>query len=187
MKKLLLSILLVVFVANVNGQSKEEMEVWKTNMKPSDHHEWIAQFDGTWSGQSKMWMDPKQPPMESKMITKNEMILEGRYQRSTNTGRMMDQEFIGEGIMGYDNASKKFVSTWIDNMGTGIIYMEGELSKDKTILTLYGAMKDPMFEKDMKIKQVLTLINENEHKFEMFMDMGGNEFKTLEIIYTREG
>lgn len=30
------------------------------------------------------------------------------------------------GIMGYDNAKKKFVSTWIDNLGTGIINMPGE-------------------------------------------------------------
>ncbi|MEY8848616.1 DUF1579 domain-containing protein [Psychroserpens sp. XS_ASV72] len=187
MKKFILPILLMVFIANVNGQSKEEMEVWNTNMKPSKFHKWIAQFDGTWSGQSKMWMDPKQPPMESKMVTTNEMILEGRYQRSTNTGRMMEQEFVGEGIMGYDNASKKFVSTWIDNMGTGIIFMEGELSKDEKILTLYGMMKDPISGKDMKIKQTLTLVSDNEHKFEMYMITDGNEFKTLEIMYTREG
>jgi len=31
---------------------------------------------------------------------------------------MMDMDFNRHGIEGYDNAKKKFVSSWIDNMST---------------------------------------------------------------------
>jgi hypothetical protein len=33
--------------------------------------------------------------------------------------------FEGISTLGYDNAKKTFFSTWIDNMGTGMMVMEG--------------------------------------------------------------
>ena len=41
---------------------------------------------------------------------------------------MMGQPFSGVGIDGYDNLRKKYVTTWIDTMGTGIFSMEGTAS-----------------------------------------------------------
>ena len=38
---------------------------------------------------------------------------------------MMDMSFTGMAIEGYDNVKKKFVSSWIDNMGTMILNSEG--------------------------------------------------------------
>jgi len=35
-------------------------------------------------------------------------------------GKMKDMMFKGMGMEGYDNVKKKFVASWIDNMGTGI-------------------------------------------------------------------
>ena len=35
-------------------------------------------------------------------------------------GKMKDMQFKGMGVEGYDNVKKKFVASWIDNMGTGI-------------------------------------------------------------------
>ena len=40
-------------------------------------------------------------------------------------GKMKDMQFKGMGIEGYDNVKKKFVGSWIDNMGTGIMMSEG--------------------------------------------------------------
>jgi hypothetical protein len=40
--------------------------------------------------------------------------------------------------MGYDNAKKKFVSTWIDNMGTGMMTAEGEWNPSKKSIEFKG-------------------------------------------------
>ncbi len=40
-------------------------------------------------------------------------------------GKMMEMPFHGIGTEGYDNVRKKFMASWIDNMGTGILLMEG--------------------------------------------------------------
>jgi len=41
----------------------------------------------------------------------------------------MGMPFEGMGLDGYDNASKEYISIWIDNMGTGIMYMKGKWMK----------------------------------------------------------
>ena len=39
--------------------------------------------------------------------------------------KMMEMSFKGMAIEGHDDVQQKFVSTWIDNMGTSIIMSEG--------------------------------------------------------------
>ena len=41
--------------------------------------------------------------------------------------------FVGHGVAGYDPMKKKFVSVWVDNMGTALSPAEGTLSADKKI------------------------------------------------------
>ena len=53
------------------------------------------------------------------------MDVTGKMQMPGEDGKMKDMQFKGMGIEGYDNAKKKFVSSWIDNMGTGIQFSEG--------------------------------------------------------------
>jgi len=48
------------------------------------------------------------------------VILGNRYLQSTYKGNMDGIRFEGWGLMGYDNQKQEFVSTWADNMGTGI-------------------------------------------------------------------
>lgn len=186
MKKLLFTLTILAFCISAYAQTPEEMKAWQANMTPGEHHKWLASFDGDWNTLVKMWMDPSQPAQQSKGKTTNEMIMNGLYQRSSHQGEMMGMPFNGESITGYDNAKKKFVGTWIDNFGSGIMYMEGHYDKAKDALITKGTMLDPASGKDIKIRQVLTRVSEDIHTFEMFMDMNGQEVKSMEITYTRE-
>ena len=185
MKTLATTLLTLVLCVCSYAQTPEEMKAWQESMTPNEHHKWLASFDGEWIGEVKMWMDPSLPPSVSKIKTKNEMIMNGLYQRSTHSGEMMGQPFNGEGMMGFDNTKKKFVSTWIDNMGSGIMYMEGSMVEGEKILTTYGEMSDPMSGETINVKQVLKVIDDDTHIFEMYMIIGDNETKTMEIMYKR--
>ncbi len=85
----------------------------------------MTQADGEWNQEIQYWMDPSAPAQSMKAFCVNKMILGGRYQESLNTGSFNGMPFEGRSLTGWDNARKIFVSTWIDNMGTGILYMEG--------------------------------------------------------------
>jgi hypothetical protein len=54
------------------------------------------------------------------------MDVTGKMQMPGPDGKMKNMTFKGMGIEDYDNVKKKFVGTWVDNMGTGIMMSEGD-------------------------------------------------------------
>jgi hypothetical protein len=95
--------------------------------------------------------------------------------------------FEGISTTGYDNAKKTFVSTWVDNMGTGIMIMEGKWDEKTKTLHLKGKQTDPTTGKEMDVRETFTVIDDNTQKMEMFMTpAGGKEYKNMEIVFTRK-
>jgi hypothetical protein len=188
MSRLAIITAFVLFILNshvANAQSPEEKKAWEMNAAPGEVQKMIAKWDGKWKGDVSMWMQPGAAPMKSTSMTMNKMIMGGRYQESHHTGSMMGKPFEGLGTLGYDNARKILVSTWIDNMGTGIMYMEGTWDNASKSATFKGKSTDPTSGKEMDVKEIFTVMNDNSQKLEMFMVMGGQEMKVMEIVYTR--
>lgn len=186
MKNLILSIIFLCFTAVfTQAQTAEEMKAWQEYMTPSEMHKVLSRYDGKWNAHITMWMAPEQPPMQSKGTCENEMIMDGRYQNSTFKADMMGMPFEGKSITAFDNATKMFKSIWIDNMGTGMMFMEGPMNEESKSIEMKGTMVDPMSGKSIEVRQVLKLVNENEQFFEMFMNYEGKEFKSMEISYMR--
>lgn len=165
------------------------MKNWQAYMTPGEPHKLLASWDGTWTGDITMWMAPGAPPTVSKGTAVNKMIMGGRYQYSKHTGNMMGMPFEGEATTGYDNTKKKFVSSWIDNMGTGMMTMEGDWDEANKTLTLAGKCIDPMAGngKEMVIRQTQKVIDANTQLVEMYgPGPDGKEFKMMEIKMTRK-
>src|SRR6185503_11294037 len=97
-------------------------------------HEMMTKANGEWKEELTMWMKPGAPPEKSTAMCFNSMIMGGRYQESRHKGSFNGMPFEGTSILAYDNAKKMFQSTWIDNMGSGIMYTEGKYDPEtKTI------------------------------------------------------
>ncbi|MFT3979374.1 MAG: DUF1579 domain-containing protein [Ferruginibacter sp.] len=165
------------------------MKNWMAYSTPGDMHKLLQSWDGTWTGEITSWMTPGAPPQVSTGKAVNKMILGGRYQESIHTSDMMGMPFEGRSVMGYDNAKKKFVSTWVDNMGTGVMTMEGTWDEGSKTLTTTGKCIDPAAgnAKEMDIRQVLKVVDDKNHVFEMYgPGPDGKEFKMMEIKMTRK-
>jgi hypothetical protein len=162
------------------------METYKRLATPSEPHKQLASLAGSWTTQTKSWMEPGKPPMESTGACEEKILLDGRFLQQECTGQMMGQPFTGIGTTGYDNFTKKYVTTWIDSMGTGIFFMDGTASADGKTITLKGSHADPM-EGTMKHRAVWKLVDANTQIFEMYGAHGhGKEMKMMEITYTRK-
>lgn len=185
MKKLFLSTICLMMCFVAFSQTEEEMKAWEAYMTPSETHKWLATLDGEWDADITMWMDPSQPPIKSKGTTTNKMIMDGRYQHSEHIGEFNGMPFQGQNLVAYDNAKKKFISTWIDTMGTGVMILEGTYDDKTKTMKLSGTMVDPVSGSDLNVKEVVTYTSEDSHKFEMFIVMGDTEMKSMEIIYNR--
>ena len=112
------------------------MEMYKKLAMPGEPHKLFASLAGSWTTNSKEWMEPGKPPTESTGTAELKMLLDGRFLYQEFTGKMMGHPFSGIGIDAYDNITKKYVTAWMDTMGTGIFIMEGTASADGKTITL---------------------------------------------------
>lgn len=164
-------------------------KAWMDFATPGEMHKMLAKSDGAWAGENTMWMENGGKPMTSTSEVTNKTIFGGRYQVSEHKGNFMGMPFEGMSITGYDNAKKKFVSNWIDNMGTGIMNMEGEWNASTKSIEFKGKMTDPSRPgKDCDVREVYTFVDDNTQKLEMYGpdSKTGKEFKTMEIKFTRK-
>jgi hypothetical protein len=163
------------------------MKNWEMCMTPGKEHAMLAKSNGTWTAEVTNWMDPSKPPIKSKATTINKMLLGGRYQESSTNGTMMGMPFEGKGVTGYDNAKKVFVSTWVDNMGTGIMTMEGPWDEASKSITFKGKTMDPMTMRETSLKEIFKIVDDNNQLMEMYAPgPDGKELKMMEIKFTRK-
>jgi len=162
------------------------MDVYKKLGTPSAPHKVLASMAGSWNTKTKFWTEPNKPPMESTGVCQQEMILDGRFLQQEFTGEMMGRAFTGIGITGYDNHTKKYVSTWMDSMGTAILFFEGTARANGKIITQQSRYDDPI-KGPTKWRSVTKIVDDNTHLFEMYeTDKRGKEVKMMEITYTRK-
>ena len=178
---------------NPQEMMKQMMEMSKLN----ENHKLLADMNGNWNYTIKFWMnpDPNAPPQESKGTATRKGVMGGRYvvmdvtgkmQMPGENGKMKDMQFKGMGIEGYDNVKKKFVASWIDNMGTGIQFSDGTYDPATKTFTytsemeMVPGMKTP-------VREEIKVTDKDHMTLEWYETHGGQEKKTMEINYTRAG
>ncbi len=185
MKKILLLLISGASFSPAFAQSDAEMKAWQAFMTPGDMHSNLARSAGNWKAEITIWMAPGSQPTTSMATAKSEMTMGGRYLQSTYTGEFMGMPFEGSSVTAYDNGKKMFVSTWIDNMGTGVMITEGKWNPAKNAIELQGKQTDPVTGKDVKVRETLTFKEDGTQLLEMWMEHNGKEFKGMEIRFTK--
>lgn len=173
--------------AAIAKKNEEEMAKWKAYMEPAEMHKMMASWDGTWIEETTLWMGEGVQGQESKGTCVNKMLLGGRYQQSAHKGSVMNMPFEGISTMGYDNAKKIFVSSWVDNMGTGIMYTEGPYDAANKTITLKGKVVDPVTGKEKEVTEIMKIVDDNHQSLEMYEPSAtGKQFKSMAIKFTRK-
>jgi hypothetical protein len=171
----------------MSPEQKAMMEKWDAFMKPGEEHRLIARREGSWTMRVTMWMAPGAPPESSEGASEARMIMGGRYLEEVSSGTFNGMPFEGRGITGYDNARKKFVFAWFDNMGTGIMLGEGTYDPKTKTYRSVAKTTDPMTGKTKTVRGTDTMIDADTWKSEMFDKApDGKEFKTMEIVYKKK-
>lgn len=153
---------------------------------PGDMHKWMAKLNGTWEATVIEFMNPVKPDT-SKAINTVNMTLNGLYQVGKFTGKMMGRSFEGQSIMGYDNAKKLFVSTWIDNFGSGITQFTGTYDEKTKTLNLKGHQTDPVSGNDVGIREEMIMIDNDSYLMIMYgTGPDGKEAKFMEGTFRRK-
>ncbi len=154
-------------------------------MMPGPNQELMKKLAGNFDYTMKMWTDPGSAPAETSGKRTAEMLMGGRFLQETYSGTFMGMPFQGRGLLAYDNMQKKWVSTWIDNMSTGIMTSEGTYD-GKGTWTMTGESLDPATGKMVTMRTTVTLKDDKSFVMEMFAPgPDGKDVKMMEMTCTR--
>ena len=161
------------------------MAAYMAAMTPGAEHEWMAKMAGDFTYVQKVWADPTTPASEEKGECHSEMILGGRYLSETMQGQLWGMPFEGHNLLAYDNITGTYQMSWVENMGTGI--MNGSGKRDGNSISIICTSPDAITKKTTTFRCVTTLVNDKEHRYEMYMvEKKDKEAKFMEIVYTRK-
>lgn len=167
------------------GEMMKKMEELSA---PGLEHKLLTSMAGEWDAEVKSWMGgPDGAATVSKGSCKRTLILGGRFLQEEFTGEMMGKRFHGMGLIGYDKFNKKYVNTWVDDMGTGIFVSEGTADATGKVLTHNGKMDEPMTgEKAKPVRMITRILSPDKNTFEMHDLSLGEKSRVMEITYTRK-
>jgi hypothetical protein len=186
-----LSVTTAAFAADApktpSAEQQAMMEKMTKAAMPGPQHEMLKKLAGDWNATVTLQMDPAQPPTVEQSTSTVTVVMD-RYCQEVVSGQMMGQPFSGMGLTGYDNVIGKYVSTWVDNMGTGIMTSTGTADASGKVITWTSTMSDPITGKPTKERMVTTIKDDDHHTLEMYGTPPGQkkEMKTMTIEYTRK-
>lgn len=175
----------------VAGQpSPEEMAKYMQLAAPGEGHAKLKPLAGKWNFVTKYKMSPEAPWNESKGKAEFKWIMGDRFLVQDIKGdpdpNMGGMAFEGHGMMGYDNVTKKYWGTWLDNMGTGVMVSEGTADGSGKVFTYNSEYSCPMKGAETTAKTVLKIEGDDKVVYTMFDKApDGKEFANLEVTYTR--
>ncbi|HEX5135903.1 MAG TPA: DUF1579 family protein [Planctomycetota bacterium] len=148
--------------------------------EPGEEHARMKALVGEWTTHGVLNMGAAPTTMDgTASIT---MILGNRYLRQEFRGTFMGSPYEGHGLIGYDNASKEFVSVFIDNQRTGFLLGKGIETTPGKVWTFESSFNGPGGTA-MKSKEVLTKVSDKELSYEVFM---GGEKPIWSHKYTKK-
>src|ERR1051326_9179040 len=154
--KVLMALALVVVCTSIVAQEpkkdsgpdqKAMMGAMMKAMMPGDAHKLLNDMVGTFDG---------------KGTAVSTWVLGGRFVEQKFTGQFMGMPFEGIGYTGYDNVKKSYWSTWVDNMGTGVMTSTGSTSDGGKNWKFMSSMPDPMTGKDT-VEESRLMVPDHDH------------------------
>ncbi|KFF07468.1 DUF1579 domain-containing protein [Flavobacterium reichenbachii] len=166
--------------------SAAEMKAWAEYAAPGNPHKMMADETGTWNCEMTFWMTPNGKPEKAASTAEIKMILGGRYQEANYKGTMMGQPFEGKSTLAYNNASREYTTTFIDNMGTGMMVAMGKYDEKTKSMELKGEVVNPVNGKKTPYREIYTIVDGKTRKMEMFDVKNGEEYKSMEIVMSKK-
>ena len=156
--------------------------------KLGEAHKMLAKSNGTWAADMNYWEGMGAPAKKMSGTQVTTSILDGHYQQSKFSANWDGMPFQGISTIAYDNTTKQYVSTWMENMSTGIMIMTGTWDNATNSLSLTGKQKNPANGLECSMRETYKIVDDNNHLMEMYGPdpKTGAEYKMMEIKYTRK-
>ena len=155
-------------------------------MQPGTEHKELAGMVGKWKTDVAYTMTAGAPPMEWSGTSTFTMLMDGRYLQEDHESSGPMGPYKGRSTTGFNNMTKQYESTWIDSMGTGIVYLSGAADASGDV-KLKGEFMEPMTNAMMGMRNVMHKVGADEYEARMYFTPAGKpEFQAMTMKYTRQ-
>lgn len=181
----------MAFAANekiaMDPKQAEMMKAWQEASTPGTEHAMLKTLVGKWKVTTKSWQSENSAPEVTSGTSTFKAVLGGRFVQQDFKGKMMGQSYEGTGMMGFNNVTKKFESSWHDSMSTASMRLEGTFNPTTKVIGEEGEYHCPIKKSVQKMRSEFKIIDKNNATFTMFVpDLEtGKEFKGMEQVYKR--
>lgn len=190
MRSVLLTFLLLCpFVAH--GQTsgvpdpQAYMKAYMAATQPGEEHAFLSRFAGTWSYKNTMFMpgvDPTLSTGETKMV----MVVGERYLSAVHIGTISGEPFEGRALTAFDRTANEFVTTWVDNVGLGILVFRGARNAEGALVQT-ATYVDPVTGEPQTHRMVQQLLGPSEMIMTYHIwSLADEPYRAMEVTYIRK-
>lgn len=155
-------------------------------MTPGEGQKHLESMIGTFNVAIRTWVDPSRAPIESSATSVSSWVLGERYVQMMLAGDLQGQAFNGIGYIGFDNVSKQYQATWMDNGSTGMIWYQGGFDATGKAATMKASVPDALTGKPSPVELRMKVNDDGSHVTELWgKGLGSKMFKMMELRYTR--
>lgn len=155
-------------------------------MTPGEAQKRLGFMVGTFDVKVRTWVDPSKPPVESSAASVGTWVLGNRFVQNMLSGFVGGQAYHGIGYAGFDNVSKKYVATYMDDGGTGMEWYTGTMDASGKVAKMTGTTNDEVTGKPVPVEMRLSVAANGDHVTELWTaDAAGKMAKVMELQYTR--
>ena len=171
----------------MDPKKAEMMKAWHEASTPGAEHAMLKSLVGKWKVTSKSWESEGSKPEETVGTSTFKSIMGGRFVQQDFKGKMMGMPYEGTGMLGFNNITKKFESSWYDSMSTASMNFEGTYDAATKTISEAGEFECPVRKGPQKMRSEFKMVDKDTVQFTMYMpDMiTGKEYKGMEQVYKR--
>jgi hypothetical protein len=155
-------------------------------MTPGEGQKRLEPMIGSFDVTVLVWPARGKPPLEYKGSAVNTWVLGGRYVQTMLSTVMDGEAFDGIGYYGYDNTTKTYQASWMDNGSTAIGWYRGTLDKAGRSAVLNSVQATSGDGKPLALELRVSIADGGDHVTQMWgAPAGGKAFKLMELRSVR--
>ncbi|GEM_PF-2328122 len=171
-----------LFIPCAIGQPSENT---KMNLNtPGEEHRKLDVLAGAWDVTVKFPVGPGKV-MEGRSSCEAKWVMDGRFLRQEYTSTFAGKPLTIVRYLGFDRHKGKFVEVQFESTHTDVMHNEGAISGDGKTITSFGTHVDAASGKAVKVRTVMTFLDNNAFTLEMFYGEG-EEAKTITLTHNRK-
>ena len=149
----------------------------------SPQHAQLATLSGHWTVRQSIWTDAKTPPIVDQGAATYTMVLGGHHLRQ-DLRIASSKPFEGLGYIGYDDATGKYYSSWMDTNFSGMILAHGDYDAASRTYTFTGDMPGKGGA-PVPVREVMRIADNGHFVYEYYETRDGKEALAVSLQYTR--